>query len=97
MHVSSVNRTVNDGSVGFICPQGFPDWNLAQLAATTNSTLAELRRTIDTDPRQSEDCLFLNVVVPRGIFDQGAAPPGEDPVERKRGSFGPHRVAWRRG
>jgi len=77
---------VNDGSVGVICPQAAPGWealaigfdtaylegkpyNLSAAEASLTSTSSSLP---EQDPRTTEDCLFLDVVVPQSIF-QGAS------------------------
>lgn len=67
--MSSVNRTVTDGpAVGNICPQGYPQWTLVETAAELGVTVEEVRQQLESDPRNSEDCLFLDVVVPRTLF-----------------------------
>ena len=76
------NTTVNNGSVGRICPQATPQWEF--IAATFdveyltgqmfNATLATASVASQSsgfprqDPRTTEDCLFLDVVVPQKIF-----------------------------
>lgn len=81
------NTTVNNGSVGRICPQATPKWEL--IAATFdveyltgqkfNATLAAERAAAQStgfpkqDPRTTEDCLFLDVVVPQKIFAKANA------------------------
>lgn len=45
--------TVHDGSIGFICPQAEPTY---------------LPQAKSTDPA-SEDCLFLDVIVPRKVLN----------------------------
>ena len=80
----SDNTTVNTGSVGVICPQSSPGWgqiadkffpdylegipfNLSATEAANNasSTGASTKQ----DPRTSEDCLFLDVIVPQQVFN----------------------------
>ena len=80
------NTTVNDGSVGVICPQANPAWELiaagfapdylegipynsSAAGAGSSSTSGSLPKQ---DPRTTEDCLFLDVVVPQTVF-QGAS------------------------
>ena len=81
------NTTVNNGSVGRICPQASPKWEL--IAATFaveyltgkpfNATLANETAAAQSsgypkqDPRTTEDCLFLDVVVPQKIFAKANA------------------------
>ena len=73
---------MNDGSVGRICPQANPTWELiaatfdldyltsrpynSSTAASTTSSMAS--KLPPQDPRTTEDCLFLDVVVPQQIF-----------------------------
>jgi len=73
---------VNDGSFGAICPQASPAWeliaagfdldyltgkpyNLSAAEADLQSMTSSLPKQ---DPRTTEDCLFLDVVVPQSIF-----------------------------
>ncbi len=78
------STSVNQGTVGRICPQASPAWSLiagqiveafalgkpfnvsAAGAASANgsSTLPP------QDPRTTEDCLFLDIIVPQKIFDR---------------------------
>ena len=78
---------VNSGSVGRICPQVNPTWALiaqrfvpASLTgqsfnlSAAEAAVAEASGSIPAqDPRTSEDCLFLDVVVPEKIFDTKAS------------------------
>lgn len=76
------SRTVNQGKIGRICPQASPTWlviatqflpaylagqpfnvSAAEAALGANSSLAPPQ-----DPRTSEDCLFLDVIVPQKVF-----------------------------
>ncbi|EKG12539.1 Carboxylesterase type B [Macrophomina phaseolina MS6] len=76
----ATNRSViNDGSIGRICPQP-PSSSSSSEAAfllnylatgqiatnTTSSTTSSSNST--TDPRETEDCLFLDVIVPEKVF-----------------------------
>ena len=76
------NRTVNDGQTTVICPQAGPAWYLIAeqfLAGVPVATLINesssssgslsLSDLPTPDPRTSEDCLFLDVVVPEKIFN----------------------------
>jgi hypothetical protein len=76
------NRTVNDGQTAVICPQADPAWlliaekflagvPLATLINESSSSSGSLNLSdLPTpDPRTSEDCLFLDVVVPNKIFN----------------------------
>ncbi|KAL1641763.1 hypothetical protein SLS58_005802 [Diplodia intermedia] len=51
---------INDGSVGRICPQ-------APAAHSSHNSSSTTR-----DPRESEDCLFLDVIVPRKVFEKAS-------------------------
>lgn len=76
------SKTVNQGKIGRICPQADPAWLLiaaqflpayltgkpfnasaAEAALAANSSLGPPQ-----DPRTSEDCLFLDVIVPQKVF-----------------------------
>lgn len=60
---------MTDGpAVGNICPQGYPQWTLVETAEQLGGSADDLRTQLESDPRNSEDCLFLDVVVPRGLF-----------------------------
>ncbi|KAJ9605448.1 hypothetical protein H2200_010105 [Cladophialophora chaetospira] len=80
---------VQNGSVGRVCPQAFPDWytlaleleaailtgNLSSYNYTANNEalqayLAATPHTDQTDGRVTEDCLFLDVLVPKAVFDK---------------------------
>lgn len=75
-------RQVQNGSVGRMCPQGFPIWSQDiqpdfLLSLLTNSTFNKSTDVSSypyvpypVDPRTTEDCLFLDVVVPKKIFNR---------------------------
>ncbi|KAL3425899.1 acetylcholinesterase [Phlyctema vagabunda] len=54
---------VQDGSYGKICPQAYARW---QLGANVLNPPAE---------NESEDCLFLDVVVPKTVYESNASVP----------------------
>ncbi|GME22918.1 Carboxylesterase type B [Neofusicoccum parvum] len=64
----AINHSViNDGSFDRICPQSFGSWGV-----TNGSNFG------GRDPRENEDCLFLDIVVPKKVFgnaDQGHRSP----------------------
>jgi Carboxylesterase type B len=76
-----VNRSeVQSGTVGRICPQATPLWS-SQIAPTFVETQlvglpytgpfninASSYAVTPQDPRTTEDCLFLDVVVPQSLF-----------------------------
>ena len=51
-----------DGSYGYICPQAIPAW---ESVAAANAP---------PGPEESEDCLFLDVVVSNNTLTNGGAP-----------------------
>ncbi|PIA97498.1 Lipase 1 [Cercospora beticola] len=82
------NRTaVETGEVDRICPQANPAWLLtatqfvpSYLAGKRNFTAADFNVSSsgsaslpEQDPRTTEDCLFLDVQVPKEIFDRAGA------------------------
>lgn len=78
---------MQDGSQARVCPQATPSWieNVGWITqylegkniTLTASSVAALNNslTIDTVPAQAadvtEDCLFLDVMVPKPIFENG--------------------------
>ena len=78
------SAAVNTGNVGVICPQSSPGWGqiadkffpdyLAgipfNLTATeeANAAAASTTPVPPPDPRITEDCLFLDVLVPQKVF-----------------------------
>ncbi|KAJ5976536.1 hypothetical protein N7481_010243 [Penicillium waksmanii] len=56
---------IQDGTYGPICPQIYPNWVSTGLS-TTNDSSVEIHTS---DDNESEDCLFLDVVVPEKIFE----------------------------
>ena len=77
------NTTVDTGSIARICPQAYPTggrineryntyYSLTgntSIAGFENSTQGfDYPRNAPSDPRVTEDCLFLDVMVPREIF-----------------------------
>ena len=81
------NTTVNTGLEGRICPQAGPVWFgteesfLAQYLLTGNTTPQAPVPSSPTslppqDPRTTEDCLFLDVIVPQDIFQSGNSTKG---------------------
>lgn len=60
----AVNRTVIQNASDVICPQALPKWLLT--GAVTPFTPADI---LPIDPRTSEDCLFLDVLLPKKIWE----------------------------
>lgn len=82
----SVNRTeIQTGSVGRVCPQGIPIWSADILVPFVESVLlgTPFNGSDDVsdypiawppaDSRITEDCLFLDVVVPKSVFEKPSA------------------------
>ncbi|KAL6862244.1 alpha/beta-hydrolase [Trichoderma novae-zelandiae] len=76
-----VKQSVQDGSIGKICPQMSPNWTIVAqqfveawatgqfpLNFTEAETIAN-NTPQPIDPRTTEDCLVLDVVVPKKVFD----------------------------
>lgn len=66
-----------------ICPQAFPGWENIATAVLSGQNISETEvppfTTADippVDPRTSEDCLFLDVIVPTAVYENqtGGAP-----------------------
>ncbi|PHH91459.1 hypothetical protein CDD83_360 [Cordyceps sp. RAO-2017] len=74
--VATVNRTVDDGAVDYICPQAFPEWYVRKGADAMGLAPEAMRALLEAAPAQSEDCLFLDVWVPKKIYRRSASGPG---------------------
>ena len=81
------SKIIDQGKIGRICPQGSPSWGAVSFeflsaylagkafnASAFNSALANSLSSPlpPQDPRVSEDCLFLNIIVPQKVFEQAA-------------------------
>lgn len=87
-----MNRSsVNTGSIGHICPQANPAWLLVAAQFIPEYLLGEPiniststggggSSSIQLDPRTSEDCLLLDVVVPKPILDNADCDGEKAPV-----------------
>ncbi|KAI1371187.1 alpha/beta-hydrolase [Hypoxylon crocopeplum] len=75
---------VTDGSIGRVCPQTSGNWTIiaAQFAQSyltggsfnydlAMSSLPDSPSAVSSDPRTTEDCLFLDVITPLSAFTQG--------------------------
>lgn len=84
----STNRTeIQNGAVGRVCPQGEPVWSTEILIPFLESVLTgtPFNGSDDIsdypivwppeDARITEDCLFLDVVVPKSVFEGSEAAP----------------------
>ncbi|EQB56328.1 hypothetical protein CGLO_03680 [Colletotrichum gloeosporioides Cg-14] len=78
----AIDRSVvQDGSFSRMCPQNYPPWmatidwvaEYAKSGVIANATAAPSSLTNTTaparDPSLSEDCLFLDVMAPKAVFD----------------------------
>ena len=71
----SSNRIVQDGQITSICPQAQPGWITTAQEFTTGEPITTYRNyTVSdippVDPRTSEDCLFLNVLVSSAVYER---------------------------
>lgn len=67
--MKTVNRTINDGSFGFSCPQTRPDWSVNSGAIWASVLPPIVLKEFGAPVTESEDCLFLDVVVPKTVYD----------------------------
>lgn len=71
----TVNRTINDGSVQRICPSANPAWFGISVPYMLEQLFGPLPPgpppgpPPPVDPRETEDCLYLDVKAPKGVFD----------------------------
>ncbi|KAM7215454.1 carboxylesterase family protein-like protein [Rhypophila decipiens] len=82
----SINRTINDGSVQRICPSANPAW----FGISVPYMLSQLFGPLPpgpppgppppVDPRETEDCLYLDVKAPKAVFDGPGIKPKNLPV-----------------
>ncbi|KAM6477064.1 alpha/beta-hydrolase [Trichoderma sp. SZMC 28011] len=88
-----VQKTIQDGSIGKICPQQSPNWTITAIQFATawatnqlpsfNFTEAEEIANSTpqtTDPRTTEDCLVLDVIVPKAVLDKKKSHGKKAPV-----------------
>ncbi|KAF2501442.1 alpha/beta-hydrolase [Lophium mytilinum] len=78
-HPAKDRSTVQTGSVGRVCPQANPAWEAIAAVAVPEYLLGVPFNTSQTfnttssaptiDPRTTEDCLFLDVVAPKSVFE----------------------------
>lgn len=64
-----MNRTINRGQNDRICIQASPGWVQQRVLTENNLTIADLGKP---GPKESEDCLFLDVLVPANIWEKEA-------------------------
>ncbi|KAM0817588.1 putative Carboxylic ester hydrolase [Seiridium cardinale] len=78
---------IEDGSVGRVCPQSSGNWSIISSAFASSyiagtsanfdydaveASLPESPLAISSDPRTTEDCLFLDVIAPQSAFRANA-------------------------
>ncbi|RYP28602.1 hypothetical protein DL767_007143 [Monosporascus sp. MG133] len=68
---TNIDREVNDGTTIRTCPQAYPWWLIEQLAPQYGLTPTEFEAFVYSSP-MFEDCLFLDVFVPKSIFDEAS-------------------------
>ena len=77
----TVNRAIDDGSNGRICPQTAGPW-FAQSIPLVIQTIATTCNNTSGDPPgappaaslpESEDCLLLDVSIPKSVWDKRAS------------------------
>lgn len=80
------NPVFNDGSKPVTCIQAIPYWTTYSAAWVVNGTAAfnisegyqppDITSMPPQDPQMSEDCLFLDIMVPKKIFNNANNGPG---------------------
>ncbi|KAK6062597.1 carboxylesterase family protein [Seiridium cupressi] len=83
----SMTCVIEDGSVGRVCPQSSGNWSIISSAFASSyiagtsanfdyeavkASLPEPPLAISSDPRTTEDCLFLDVIAPQSAFRANA-------------------------
>ena len=104
------NPAVQNGSIGKICPQATPAWQAIGIqfgnayakgqlpfnyTAAAEAVANGTSTTPMIDPRTSEDCLVLDVIVPKSVFDSRNDKKGVPVlvwiyVSYPRGHYGSH-------
>lgn len=89
---TTINRTIDDGSFTRICPQANGDWLGISVPFMIQTIMALDPNNTGSapvgggpppggpDPRESEDCLLLDVVVPEAIASRNATSQQAAPV-----------------
>ncbi len=102
---SGRNITIDNGSIGRICPQANPAWYLIaaqfvpayltgqpfNLTAAEGALAGASSKLPPQDPRTTEDCLFLDVVVPQNIFKKATK---ESRNDDKKSNCGAPVLVW---
>ena len=79
----AVNRSIQTGMQEAICPQANPGWENIAIAVLSGQNITGTGVPPFTaadippvDPRTSEDCLFLDIIVPTAVYENntGSAP-----------------------
>lgn len=94
------NTTINDGQHSAICPQASPSWeviegqyilgaNLSTLEAALAAQESRLPSIPKPGPKESEDCLFLDVISPVAAYSQAKSKQGKHNGHEKNCTGGP--------
>lgn len=59
-----VNRSSTQDHPDVMCPQAYPGWLVSGSTSPVNSSSIP-----PVDPRASEDCLFLDVLIPQSVWE----------------------------
>lgn len=83
---STAHKVFNDGSNAVTCFQGIPAWTNLSDAWIANGTAAfnisagyqppNITTLPPQDPSETEDCLFLDIMVPKSIFENAGRKSG---------------------
>ena len=99
--VSGHNTSIDNGSIGRICPQAITGWFRDAEAFVPDYLSGKPFSPPPTsngsagtpDPRMSEDCLFLDVIVPKSALDSAGDKKVDTPVIVWIYGFVPHTVS----
>jgi carboxylesterase type B len=68
--VSTIDKNINNGSIGYECRQGIPREVIVGDWIQEGETAEEANERLINYEGWSEDCLFLNVIAPKAVFDK---------------------------
>jgi len=98
---TSRNSTVNDGQMTTRCPQTHPFWLSDGAKIATGVPASELQpptfnisQIPPMNAEEAEDCLFLDVVVPRRIFSKMQGPRIRSDKESEHPAKGAPVLVW---
>lgn len=78
----------NQFQTNYTLGQNISNFNYTAASATAQAQIPALIAASQPDPRTSEDCLFLDVIVPKPIFDNA------NNMHRKRAGTGAPVLVW---